>query len=105
MTIRWFTRILAGFLLAAPLLAESPTAKIEKFGNTPLVFEPNLGQADSSVRFMSRGDRFGLFLTESEAVVSLVGDKSALIRMQLVGQSPHPQISGTYPQPGASHYF
>ena len=80
MTIRWFARIFAGFLFAAPLIAESstvkaesPTVKLEKFGNTPLVFEPNYGQADSSVKFMSRGDRFGLFLTEREAVVSLVG--------------------------------
>jgi hypothetical protein len=69
------------------------------------VFEPNYGQTDASVKFISRGDRFGLFLTETEAVVSLGGRSPVLVRMQLTGQSPHPQISGSGLQPGTSQYF
>jgi len=105
MFIRWVFRVLAGFALVMPLAAEAPGSGIEKFGNTPLVFEPNYGQVDSSVRFLSRGDRFGFFLTDTEAIVSLSGSTPALLRMQLVGQNPHPQISGSGTQPGASHYF
>jgi hypothetical protein len=105
MIIRWIACVLVAFLWAAPLAAETPKSGIEKFGTTPLVFEPNHGQADSSVRFLSRGDRYGLFLTETEAIVSLSGATPALIRMQLEGQNPHPRIYGSGTQSGASHYF
>ena len=37
----------------------------------PLSFEPNLGQADPRVKFLSRGSGYTLFLTEDEAVVAL----------------------------------
>src|SRR5256885_16943559 len=97
--------LLAGFTLVLPLAAESSQARVEKFGRTPLVFEPNYGQTDSSVRFLSRGDKYGLFLTESEAVVSLGGATPVLLRMQLQGQNPHPRISGSDVQSGTSQYF
>src|SRR5437762_13400528 len=103
--IRWNVCVLAVLVCVMPLAAETPTAKIEKYGNLPLVFEPNYGQTDSAVRFLSRGDRYGLFLTETEAIVSLGGTTPALVRMQLVGQNPHPSISGSGNQPGASHYL
>jgi hypothetical protein len=105
MLFRWVFRVLVGFALVMPLAAEAPRSGIEKFGSTPLVFEPNFGQVDSSVRFLSRGDRFGFFLTDTEAIVSLAGSTPALVRMQLVGQNPHPRISGSGAQAGASHYF
>jgi hypothetical protein len=105
MLFRWVFRVLVGLALVLPLAAEAPRSGIEKFGNTPLVFEPNYGQVDSSVRFLSRGDRFGFFLTDTESIVSLAGSTPALVRMQLVGQNPHPRISGSGVQPGVSHYF
>jgi FG-GAP-like repeat/Beta-propeller repeat len=105
MLFRWVFRVLVGFILVMPLAAEAPRSGIEKFGNTPLVFEPNYGQVDSSVRFLSRGDRFGFFLTETESIVSIAGSTPAVVRMQLVGQNPHPRISGSGVQAGASHYF
>ena len=37
----------------------------------PLLFEQNLGQTDSDVLFLARGRGYQLFLTESEAVLSL----------------------------------
>src|SRR5208337_4309354 len=37
----------------------------------PLSFEPNLGQADPRVKFLSRGPGYTLFLAEDEAVVAL----------------------------------
>ena len=102
---RWIACVLVAFVWVTSLAAETPKSSIEKFGNTPLVFEPNYGQADPSVRFLSRGDRYGLFLTDTEAIVSLTGATPALVRMQLEGQNPHPRISGSGTQPGASHYF
>ena len=37
----------------------------------PLSFEPNLGQSDPAVKFLSRGQGYSLFLTGSEAVLSM----------------------------------
>ena len=105
MMIRWIVCVLIGLACVTPLAAETPTTRIEKFGNAPLVFEPNYGQTDSSVRFLSRGDRYGLFLTDTEAIVSLAGSAPALVRMKLVGQNPHPRISGSGLQPGTSSYI
>ncbi len=41
------------------------------YGKLPLSFELNAGQTDASVRFLSRGPGYALFLTGNEAVLSL----------------------------------
>jgi len=105
MICRWIVCVLAGLVIATPLAAETPATKVDRFGKLPLVFEPNRGQTDSSVRFLSRGDHYGLFLTDKEAIVSLSGPTPALVRMQLVGQNAHPQISGAGTLPGTSNYY
>jgi hypothetical protein len=56
MLFRWVFRVLVGLALVMPLAAEAPRSGIEKFGRMPLVFEPNYGQVDPSVRFLSRGN-------------------------------------------------
>jgi hypothetical protein len=43
----------------------------EVYGKAPLHFEVNEGQTHSSVRFLSRGKGYALFLTPAEAVLSL----------------------------------
>src|SRR5437016_6364600 len=43
----------------------------EAYGRLPLSFEPNDGQAERKVKFLSRGPDYTLFLTPSEAVFSL----------------------------------
>ncbi len=56
-----------------------------------LQFEPNLGQTDSRVRFLSRADGMTSFLTDSENVIVLCrrkGDsefEQAVVRMKLEG--------------------
>src|ERR1700677_590058 len=57
-----------------PSFSSNPTTqfKIHKsYGKLPLAFEPNLGQADPQVKFLSRGDGYSLFLTPAEAVFVL----------------------------------
>jgi hypothetical protein len=44
---------------------------IQSYGKLPLSFEPNRGQTDSRVNFLSRGGGYTLFLTGNEAVLSL----------------------------------
>src|SRR4051812_45225734 len=53
--------------------AQATTARhVAPFGRSPLAFEPNLGQfADPAIRFVSRGKRYTLELTSTEAVMAL----------------------------------
>src|SRR5262249_48066448 len=53
-----------------------PTARVEgTYGKLPLHFEANQGQADTRVRFLSRGYGYTVFFTATEAVLS-VGSKA-----------------------------
>jgi Beta-propeller repeat len=54
----------AGSLLAQARLRAS-------FAALPLAFEQNQGQVDSQVKYMARGDGYKLFLTSSDAVLTL----------------------------------
>ena len=79
------------------------------YGKLPLTFEVNRGQTDQAVAFLARGDGYGLFLTETEAVLRLrapaQSDRAAVVRMRLAGASKRPQITGIDRQPGASNYY
>lgn len=84
---------------------------LEGYGQLPLSFEANHGQADSQVRFLSRGPGYALFLTPQEAVLSLhkPEDLSAacieqgcnpdtVVRMGLVGANTAPLIPDFSPR-------
>ena len=100
------------------------------YGNLPLSFEANEGQADSRVRFISRGSRHTLFLTQTEAVLALIkppafkgdggvrasagilkkessseGVEHASLRMKLVGSNSAASVTGVDRLPGKSNYF
>ena len=79
---------------------------LETFAKLPLYFEPNVGQTDPAVKFMSRGPDHALLLTPSEIVVVTRGsEKTATVRMSLPGGNPSPRISGADPLPGRTNYF
>ncbi|MBV8054982.1 MAG: hypothetical protein JO071_07055, partial [Deltaproteobacteria bacterium] len=44
---------------------------LASYGKLPLSFEANRGQSDRQVKFLSRGNGYALFLTPTEAVLSL----------------------------------
>ena len=78
----------------------------------PLRFEPNEGQTDDRVEFLSRGKGYTLFVTPDEAVLSLYrpateADPSAqdVVRLQLLGANPDPRVKGADPLAGRSHYL
>ena len=56
----------------------NPQQARDGYGELPMAFEPNVGQTDARVKFMARGSKYGLFLTNREAVLSLVHASSAL---------------------------
>jgi hypothetical protein len=84
----------------------------EVYGRLPVRFEANAGQTDAKVKFLSRGGGYRLFLTQSEAVLTLPrvkshGDSGAqsTVRMKLIGADPAPRMEGLDRLPGRSNYI
>ena len=115
---------MTGPLLAAPLghpaatpESKAPAAHVARdFAKVPLSFEPNQGQTDARVQFLSRGQGYALFLTPGEAVLELQKSAkkagvtqavptSSVLRMTLVGADVKAAVSGEQPLPGTSNYF
>jgi len=116
----------------APVPAEpDPAARgrvMASYGKLPLSFEPNQGQTDGQVKFLSRGSGYTLYLTAKEAVLALqktpskgenqnakirnaglaaehLPRTSAVLSMRLEGASPAPKVKGLEQLPGKSNYF
>lgn len=89
-------------------------------------FEPNRGQADPRVEFLARGRGYSLFLTKTEAVLSLQAGEpgtttllgegtltsgtgleadGAVVRMGLADANPDPAVAGRSRQPGRTSYI
>jgi uncharacterized protein (TIGR03437 family) len=85
------------FLLAATSFATGGA----RTANLPLYFEPNQGQADSRVDFLSRGNGVTSYLNSHEAVFSVNGSP---VRMRLLGATGS-KPEGAEQLPGTSSYF
>jgi hypothetical protein len=57
--------------VAAQTKMPQKTRLAVRYGQLPLHFEPNQGQSDSRVKFLSRGQGYHLYLTPTEAVLAL----------------------------------
>src|SRR5438445_5965893 len=95
------------------------------YGKVPLSFEANQGQTDPQVRFLSRGSGYTLFLTPTEAVLTLtkagahakrqISGEATLVepekhagtvlRMKLLGANPMSRVTGVEELRGRSNYF
>ena len=101
--------------------AASPASPPEaKLLGAPLSFEPNQGQLDSTVQFVSRGSGYALFLTPGAVVLNLEHQQAApavntgqapgtatvnTLRMRLIGANAKANAVGLAPQPGVVSYF
>jgi hypothetical protein len=89
----------------------------KSYGNLPLCFEANKGQVDDAVKFLSKGNGYTLFLTSTEAVLSLkrgslspeVNESKPaandVIRVKAVGANPNSKMRGLDELRGKSNYF
>ncbi len=79
----------------------------QSYGDLALSFEANQGQSDRQVRFLSRGNGYSFFLTQTGAVLTFSRDShsDAVLRMQLAGANPSTRIQGVNELPGKSNYF
>src|SRR5947207_6639112 len=111
-------------ILSAPTTTDqiARSGANEAYGKLPLSFEINEGQTDGRVKFLSRGAGYSLFLTSTEAVLSLERSRRTgetteqednrsgfapndVLRMKLMGANPSPKIEGSDELPGKSNYF
>jgi hypothetical protein len=91
--------------------AKAQPALAANYGKLPLSFEANQGQTDPSVKFLSHGSGYSLFLTEDGALLALSkpgksSDQSAkqdLVRMTLFGSKKADAAGAELP--GAVNYF
>lgn len=108
----------------SPTVAVATTHHPKAFGQLPLSFELNRGQADEQVKFLSRGTGYSLFLTPSEVVLALtkklnkkrtkkinnpnslnINTELDVVRMKFVGGNSEPKIVGEQEIAGKSNYF
>src|SRR3989441_930914 len=108
---------------------ETPQASkpqvLAAYGKLPLSFEANQGQTEPQVKFLSRGSGYTLFLTPTEAVLTLTKadaygksrisgeativepEKRAgtVLRIRLLGANPAPDVAEVGELPRKSNYF
>jgi Beta-propeller repeat len=92
------TLFLGLLAVGLPLVAASNT-----YGKQPLSFEPNQGQTDAQVKFLSRASGYTLFVTAREAVFA--AQDGSVERMTLMGANPSPRFEPLEKQSGISNYF
>jgi hypothetical protein len=78
-------------------------APVVKWGNIPLSFEPNAGQANAQVRYLARGVAYTLYLNNGETV--LAAKNQLPLRTKLVGANPSARIVGEDQQISLTNYF
>ncbi len=108
----------------APIAPRAPVQRLA-LGQAPLHFEVNQGQTDGLVKFLARGNGYGLFLTGTEAVLTLrkPARSSAarpgglarapepgltaetVVRLRLLDANPSSQAAGLAALPGRVNYF
>ena|SRR5579863_8210325 len=88
------------FVVAPPGCGEQYTESCRSA--LSLTFEPNQGQTDARVKFLSRASGYTLFVIAEEAVFA--GHDGSVERMKL-GANPKPRFEPLDKQPGISNYF
>ena len=116
--------MLFAFLVGCPAAAAAEARASEVYGKLPLHFEANRGQTHQDVRFLARGSGYSLFLTPTEAVLTLIKPESlarkraargsskprvpvtgTVLRMTFAGANPDPRVTGLEELPGKANYF
>ncbi len=106
---------------AAPraALPVSHAALARDYGNLPLEWAPNLGQAGPQIKFLGRGPGYALFLTREGVVLALSRSRAAAPRrepddgnarvltltMRLAGSNPDVSLEPLERLPGHANYF
>ncbi len=93
---------------ALSIAHNAKSAKLAAFLKAPLSFEPNLGQSNTGVRYLSRGAGYGLFLQPTEAALVLSPNGAATqqtLHMQFAGAQPDAKLAAEAPRASYSNYL
>jgi hypothetical protein len=98
---------LFGNVVAVSAASTPVPQQVDRYGNTPMLFEPNVGQTTSDVRYVAHGARYGIFLTREGTTLDLSegGAKSVALKLAFSGSGSRASISGEQPLPSRSNYF
>src|SRR5215218_11390390 len=91
-----------GVSVERPTTHREQNPPADAFGRLPLSFEVNHGQADARVKFLARGQGYGIFLTDNEAAFSFGG---STLHMRLRDAATAPRITGVHQLPGKVNYL
>ena len=104
--------MLFGSLVGVPTAwsVEPATAKTVRVATLalPLTFQPNHGQFDRKVQFLSRLPGVSVLLASTESILVLGQQNSPrplLLRMRFLGADPSPEITGLDVVSGVHHYL
>ncbi len=93
------------------------------YGKLPIRFEPNVGQAASSIKYLANDAGYNVALTERGIIIAARNtntnkptqtltatsssslSQSSLIQIQLINSAMHPVIKAEQPQTSVSNYF
>jgi hypothetical protein len=86
---------------------QSPAKQAESLdARMPLLFEQNVGQTDSQVRYLARSGQYQIYLTQNAAVLKVAGNKSdAILRTTLRNANQNAPIAGVDEQAGKMNYL
>jgi hypothetical protein len=94
--------------------SEQGSRVLNTYSRLPLMFEPNRGQTDASVKFLAHGNGYGLYLTAKDAVLALQQSaassqhparRTSAVSMRLAGTSSVAEPTGDVQLPGKSNYL
>lgn len=76
----------------------------------PVAFEPNVGQTDTSVKYLAHSAQSTLWLTEKGAVLETAAGRGrqsgkVVLNLRFAGANPAPQLEAEEPRTGVSNYF
>jgi hypothetical protein len=96
---------------SAGSIAQKKAGIAQSYGHLPLRFEANQGQTDKSIKFVSHGSNYALFLTGQGAALALNkktspgATKTDVVQMQLIGAGKDAQPVGLDKLSGTSNYL
>jgi hypothetical protein len=100
-SILFLTPLLSTRLGAAP---EVEAAR-QRYAKAPMSFEPNQGQTDSAVKYLSRGQGYTLYLTSTEMALQSPKHSNNPLRMKMIGGNAAAIAEPLDRLPGTTDYY
>ncbi len=99
-------RIASKPAIGPPTNRASAAVTKQKYGELPLSFVPNAGQADPAVRYSAQAPGFAVSFAATEALFSFLrGKQGAMVGLRFLAANPNVPLTATDPLPGRVNYL